>query len=96
MLLKNIGEMPFQNNYNEDPHELPEPSSSFRKLPSTTFGDYTKTPVPALLQNRKPSNIVHQSGRLPISREDIERLMLEGQRGQTPLGEPIPPPMPSQ
>jgi len=26
MLLKNEGEMPFQNNYDEDPHELPEPN----------------------------------------------------------------------
>ena len=126
MLLKNEGEMPFQNNYDEDPHELPEPSSSFRKLPSTSFKDYTpgatppsltpkevaddmrqrqatkeqerfsdmqSTPVPPLLQGRQPSNIVHSSGRLPISSEDVERMMQEGQRGQMPLGQGVPAPL---
>ena len=85
MLLKNVMD------YGEIADELPEPES-----PPLKFSDYEATPVPAPLQGREPSNRVHQSGRLPISREDIERLMQEGQRGQAPLGEPSPPPMPPQ
>jgi len=82
--------MPLNNpGYGDDHPAMEEPQPP-------KFSDYEPTPVPAPLQGREPSNRVHQSGRLPISREDIERLMQEGQRGQTPLGEPAPPPMPPQ
>ncbi len=88
MLLKNIGEMPFQNNFEQDP-------PSMTQQPSMKFSDMQPTPVPPLLQGRQtPSNVVHSSGRLPVTREDIERMMLEGQRGQTPLGKPVPSPIP--
>jgi len=82
MLLKNVMD------YGEIADELPEPES-----PPLKFSDMQPTPVPALLQGREtPTNRVHSSGRLPVTREDIERMMQEGQRGQFPLGEPILPP----
>ena len=86
MLLKNVMD------YGEIADELPEPES-----PPLKFSDMQPTPVPALLQGREtPTNRVHSSGRLPVTREDIERMMQEGQRGQTPLGQSVPPPMPPQ
>ena len=84
---------------------LPEPSFDTQlpreltagpyEKPPLKFSDMEPTPVPALLQGRQtPSNVVHSSGRLPLTREDIERMMLEGQRGQNPLGKPVPRPIP--
>jgi len=87
LLLKNEhGGVPFQNNFGQDPPGMAQ------QLPMK-FSDMQPTPVPPLLQGRQtPSNVVHSSGRLPLTREDIERMMLEGQRGQTPLGEGVPAP----
>ena len=79
-----LKEIPFQNNYDEDPPGMRPPPVEFPPP------GMESTPVPALLQGRKPSNIVHSSGRLPVTREDIERMMQENPRGQDPLG-PLPP-----
>ena len=82
MLLKNVMD------YGEIASELPEP-----ERPPLKFSDMQPTPVPALLQGREtPTNIVHSSGRLPVTREDIERMMQQ-ERGRTPLGQGVPPPL---
>ena len=87
LLKKEHGGVPFQNNFGQDPPGMTQ-------QPSMKFSDMQPTPVPPLLQGRQtPSNVVHSSGRLPVTREDIERMMREGQRGQTPLGTPIPRPL---
>jgi len=104
----NILKMPFGNQYDDEPgSELPgatppsltpkEVADDMRQRQATKeqerFSDMQPTPVPPLLQGRQPSNIVHSSGRLPISREDVERMMQEGQRGQMPLGQGVPAPL---
>ena len=83
MLLKNVMD------YGEIASELSE-----SERPPLKFSDMQPTPVPALLQGREtPTNIVHSSGRLPVTREDIERMMQQ-ERGKTPLGQGVPPPIP--
>ena len=85
LLLKNSHGVPFQNNFEQD---VP----GMTQKPPMKFSDMQPTPLPALLQGRQtPSNVVHSSGRLPITREDIERIMQQ-ERGKTPLGEGAPPP----
>ena len=83
-------------NYVEDYGDVAT-SLEEQQTPPMRFSDMQPTPVPALLQGREtPTNRVHSSGRLPVTREDVERMMQEGQRGKTPLGQPVPPPTPPQ
>lgn len=70
MLLKNIGEMPFQNNFGQDPPGMTE-------QPPMSFKDYTRTPVPPSIQVPNPKGLVSNTGRLSdLSDEEINEGMM--------------------